>query len=141
MLDDAFRSATVLRPDGIVDAAWTQYTAKMFDGDAATHSDTRLNAGTYGNVWDFGAGARVTLTGAELLVRQDGYGTSRIADMRLEGSNDFQTWTRLTPAVPAKTLAWQRWAVPGDSTGYRYIRLVNGQILNVAELRLFGTAG
>ncbi|GAA5200555.1 alginate lyase family protein [Microbacterium jejuense] len=138
LLDDAFRSAKVLRPDGAVDTAWTQNAAKMFDGDAATHSDTRLNAGTYGNMWDFGAGAQVTLTGAELLVRQDGYGTSRIADMRLEGSNDLQGWTRLTPAVPGKTLEWQRWGVQAG-TGYRYIRIANGQILGVAELRLFGS--
>jgi hypothetical protein len=138
LLDDAFRSAKLLRPDGVVDAAWAQNAARMFDGDAATHSDTRLNAGTYGNVWDFGAGAQVTLTGAELLVRQDGYGTSRIADMRLEGSNDLQSWTRLTPAVPAKTLEWQRWGVQAG-TGYRYIRIANGQILGVAELRVFGS--
>ena len=138
LIDDAFRGATVLRPDGVVDAAWTQYTAKMFDGDATTHSDTRLNAGTYGNVWDFGTDSRVTLAGAELLVRQDGYGTSRIADMRLEGSNDLKTWTRLTPGVPAKTLEWQRWPVQGQAE-YRYIRIANGQILGVAELRLFGS--
>jgi hypothetical protein len=138
LIDDAVRGAAVLRPDGGVDDAWTQYTARMLDGDAATHSDTRLNSGIYGNVWDFGAGTEVSLTGAELLVRQDGYGTSRIADMRLEGSNDMQTWTRLTPAVPAKTLEWQRWTVTaGDA--YRYIRLVNGQILNVAELHLYGS--
>ncbi|MFK4834550.1 alginate lyase family protein [Microbacterium sp. ZW T2_14] len=139
LVDDAFRAATVRRPDGVVDAAWTQYAARMFDGDATTHSDTRLNAGTYGNIWDFGAGTRVTLTGAELLVRQDGYGTSRIADMRLEGSNDLVSWMRLTPAAPAKTLDWQRWAVAGD-TAYRYIRIANGQILGVAELHLFGSA-
>ncbi|GAA5205062.1 alginate lyase family protein [Microbacterium kyungheense] len=138
LVDDAFRGARMLRPDGVVDTAWTNYTVKMFDGDPASHSDTRLNSGLYGNVWDFGEGATVSLTGAELLVRQDGYGTSRIADMRLEGSNDFQTWTRLTPAAPAKTLDWQRWTI-ADHTAYRYIRLVNGQILNVAELRLFGT--
>jgi len=140
LLDEAFRSATVLRPDGAEDSAWTQNAARMFDGDAATHSDTRLNADTYGNMWDFGADAPVTLTGAELLVRQDGYGTSRIADMRLEGSNDLQNWTRLTPAVPAKTLEWQRWTVQSESA-YRYIRIANGQILGIAELRLFGTAG
>ena len=138
LVDDAFRAARVLRPDGVVDTAWTQYTAKMFDGDAATHSDTRLNSGTYGNVWDLGADKRVRVTGAEILVRQDGYGTSRIADMRLEGSNDLQSWTRLTPAAPAKTLEWQRWAVQG-ATGYRYVRIVNGQILGVAELHLFGS--
>ncbi|WP_109209786.1 MULTISPECIES: alginate lyase family protein [Microbacterium] len=139
LIDGAFRAARVLRPDGGADTAWTQHAARMLDGDAATHSDTRLNAGTYGNVWDFGED-RVTLTGAELLVRQDGYGTSRIADMRLEGSNDLQTWARLTPAVPAKTLEWQRWPVQGDAA-YRYIRIANGQILGVAELRLFGSVG
>lgn len=136
-IDSAFREATVLRPDGVVDAAWTQYTAKMLDGDPATHSDTRLNSGLYGNVWDFGPGTTVSLSGAELLVRQDGYGTSRIADMRLEGSNDLKTWTRLTPRAPAKTLDWQQWGVGGDAS-FRYIRLVNGQILNVAELIVFG---
>lgn len=136
-IDSAFRDATVLRPDGVVDAAWTQYTAKMFDGDPATHSDTRLNAGTYGNVWDFGPDTTVSLSGAHLLVRQGGYGTSRIADMRLEGSDDLQSWTRLTPAAPAKTLDWQQWTVT-DDTAFRYIRLVNGQILNVAELIVFG---
>ncbi|WP_203581859.1 alginate lyase family protein [Microbacterium hibisci] len=139
LLDAAFRDARVLRPDGVADAAWTQHAARMLDGDAATHSDTRLNGGIYGHVWDFGED-RVTLTGTELLVRQDGYGTSRIADMRLEGSDDLQTWTRLTPVAPAKTLEWQRWAVQGDA-GYRYIRIANGQILGVAELRLFGDVG
>lgn len=136
-VDAAFREATVLRPDGVADAAWTQYTSRMLDGDPATHSDTRLNSGLYGNMWDFGPDRTVSLSGAELLVRQDGYGTSRIADMRLEGSNDLQTWARLTPAAPAKTLDWQQWTVSGD-TSYRYIRLVNGQILNVAELIVFG---
>ncbi|MFK4762626.1 carbohydrate-binding protein [Microbacterium sp. ZW T5_45] len=138
-IDGAFRDAVVLRPDGVVDAAWTQYTARMLDGDPATHSDTRLNSGTYGNVWDFGPDTTVSLTGAEVLVRQDGYGTSRIADMRLEGSNDLQTWTRLSPQAPAKTLEWQRWAVSDDAS-FRYVRIVNGQILNVAELIVFGTA-
>jgi hypothetical protein len=109
----------------------------MLDGDPATHSDTRLNAGIYGNVWDFGVAQVVSLTGAELLVRQDGYGTSRIADMRLEGSNDLQTWTRLTPRVPAKTLDWQQWQVDADAP-FRYVRIANGQILGVAELHLFG---
>lgn len=137
LIDAAFHAAQSLRPDLAVDPAWAQYAARMLDGDAATHSDTRLNSGIYGNVWDFGAGTRVSLTGAELLVRQDGYGTSRIADMRLEGSHDGQAWTRLTPRVPVKTLEWQQWAV-ADPTAYRFIRIANGQILNVAELRLFG---
>ena len=137
LVDAAFLDAVPLRPDGQADAAWTQNAAKLFDGDPATHSDTRLNDGVYGNVWDFGEDASMSLTGAEILVRQDGYGTSRIADMRLEGSQDLVTWTRLTPAVPTKTLSWQQWAVD-DDTAYRYVRIANGQILGVAELRLFG---
>lgn len=137
-IDATFRAADVLRPDGVVDAAWTQYTSRMLDRDPATHSDTRLNSGLYGNVWDFGPAVKVSLTGAELLVRQDGYGTSRIADMRLEGSDDMQTWTRLTPRAPEKTLDWQQWNVD-DDTAFRYVRIVNGQILNVAELNLFGS--
>ena len=138
LVDEAFREATTLRPDGTADAAWSLNASRVFDGNPATHSDTRLNAGTYGNVWDFGEDLRASLTGAELLVRQDGYGTSRIADMRLEGSDDLQTWTRLTPRVPDKTLDWQRWAI-ADDTAYRYIRIANGQILGIAELRLFGS--
>lgn len=137
LVDGALRDAVVLRPDGIADAAWTRYAANMLDGNALTHSDTRLNAGTYGHVWDLGADAWVSLTGAELLVRQDGYGTSRIADLRLEGSNDLATWTRLTPAVPQRVLEWQQWAV-ADHAAYRYLRVANGQILGIAELRLFG---
>lgn len=139
-LTDALRGADVLRPDGAVDAAWTAHASRMIDGDAATHSDTRLNAGTYGHVWDFGADAGVSVTRAEILVRQDGYGISRIADLRLEGSEDGETWTRLTPAAPGKTLAWQQWPIAADAAddAYRYVRIVNGQILGVAELRLFG---
>lgn len=139
-LADALRDAAVLRPDGTVDAAWTAHALRMTDGDAATHSDNRLNAGTYGHIWDFGADTEVVVTGAEIRVRQDGYGISRIADLRLEGSDDGQTWTRLTPATPGKTLAWQQWPVANAAadTAYRYVRIANGQILGVAELRLFG---
>ena len=139
-LADALRDAAVLRPDGTVDAAWTAHALRMTDGDAATHSDNRLNAGTYGHIWDFGADTEVVVTGAEIRVRQDGYGISRIADLRLEGSDDGQTWTRLTPATPGKTLAWQQWPVADTAadTEYRYVRIANGQILGVAELRLFG---
>lgn len=139
-LAEALRGADVLRPDGVADPAWTTHALRMTDGDAATHSDNRLNAGTYGHVWDFGADTEVSVTGAEIRVRQDGYGISRIADLRLEGSDDGRSWTRLTPAAPGKTLAWQQWPVGGDTAdeAYRYVRIVNGQILGVAELRLFG---
>lgn len=70
-------------------------------------------------------------------MRQDGYGISRISNLRLEGSADGITWTRLTPAPPRGTLDWQQWIVR-DQGAYRYVRLVNGTIMGVAELRLYG---
>ncbi|CAH0148966.1 hypothetical protein SRABI98_00737 [Microbacterium sp. Bi98] len=137
IVDDIFIAAPVVGPTGQPDAALTSNAAKMFDASAATASDTRAINGVFAMTWDLDD-APMSLTAAEILVRQDGYGTSRISNMRLEGSNDLSTWTRLTPVVPQGTLDWQPWEVT-DDTGYRYIRLVNGQIINIAELRLFGT--
>lgn len=137
LVDDAFRTATVVGPDGQPSAALAANAAQLFDGNAATHSDTRAVNGVFAMTWDFGEGSAVSLTGAEIRVRQDGYGISRISNMRLEGSNDLSTWTRLTPAVPRGTLDWQLWPVSGSGS-YRYVRLVNGAIIGVAELRLHG---
>ena len=138
LVDDAFRTATVVGSDGQASSALAANAAQLFDGNQATHSDTRAIDGVYAMTWDFGQGSAVSLTGAELLVRQDGYGISRISNMRLEGSDDLVTWTRLTPALPRGTLDWQVWPV-SDSGSYRYVRLVNGNIIGVAELRAHGT--
>lgn len=138
-VDDAFRAAPVVGPTGQPDAALASNAAKMFDGSAASASDTRAINGVFAMTWDFGTRG-VSLTGAEVLVRQDGYGISRISNMRLEGSNDLTTWTRLTPTVPRGTLDWQPWQIT-DATAFRYVRLINGQIINIAELRLFGSVG
>jgi hypothetical protein len=138
LVDEAFRSAQVIGPDGAANPTLSAEAQRLFDGDAATHTDTRAIGGTYALTWDFGDGGSVSLSGAEILVRQDGYGISRIANMRLEGSDDGHTWTRLTPAVPRGTHDWQQWSVT-NSTPYRYVRLINGNIINVAELRIYGT--
>lgn len=138
LVDGAFGEARVTSPDLTASPDHEVDAARLFDADASTHTDTRSFDGTIAITWDFGAGASVSLDAAEILVRQDGYGISRIQDLRLEGSDDGQTWSRLTPAEPAGTLEWQQWAVE-DHGEYRYVRLVNGEIMGVAELRLYGS--
>jgi hypothetical protein len=75
---------------------------------------------------------------AELAVRQDSFGLTRIKGMQLMGSNDLATWTPIA-GTPKSTLRWQDLpALEGAGTSFRYLRLTNGTILNVAELRLYG---
>lgn len=137
LLDNAFASADVVGPDGLSNPTLAGQAAQIFDGNPSSHSDVRAIDGVIALTWDFGEGSNATLSGAELLVRQDGYGISRISNMRIEGSDDRENWTRLTPAVPQGTLDWQRWSVTAND-GFRYIRLINGEIMGIAELRLFG---
>jgi hypothetical protein len=62
------------------------------------------------------------------MVRMDG--------LVLEGSNDLSSWTRLTDPT-FKTMSWQN--LPSlDGGGYRYVRVTNGALIDIAELRLFG---
>jgi hypothetical protein len=137
LIDGRFRSATVLRPNLQTSSTHSADAAKLFDNQAATHTDTRLVDGLYAITWDFGASGAVKLNKAEILLRQDGYGTSRVRDLRLEGSNDGQSWKRLTSTTPKGVLPWQPWSV-NDNSQYRYVRLVNGDIMGVAELHLYG---
>ncbi|MEV7663315.1 discoidin domain-containing protein [Paenarthrobacter sp. NPDC089316] len=138
LVDSRFASAAVLRPNLQPSSTHTADAAKLFDNNATTYTDTRQFDGVYGITWDFGPNGSVKLGRAEILLRQDGYGTSRVRDLRLEGSNDGQNWKRLTPAAPKSVLPWQPWTV-NDNSQYRYVRLVNGDIMGVAELRLYGS--
>ncbi len=137
LVDSRFASAAVLGPNLQPSSTHAADAVKLFDNKVSTYTDTRQVDGLYGITWDFGAAGTVKLAKAELLLRQDSYGTSRVRDLRLEGSNDGQNWNRLTAATPKSILPWQQWAVT-DNSQYRYVRLVNGDILGVAELRLFG---
>ncbi|WP_323958848.1 hypothetical protein GC088_09830 [Arthrobacter sp. JZ12] len=137
LVDSAFAEAKVTSPDLVSSSTHATDAAKLFDGNAASFTDTRLHSGAHALTWDFGHGGSVQLDAAEILVRQDGFGISRIKDLRLEGSNDGRTWSRLTPAPPKGTLAWQQWVIR-DTAQYRYVRLINGDIMGVAELRLYG---
>ncbi|GAA1689143.1 hypothetical protein GCM10009830_40910 [Glycomyces endophyticus] len=126
----------VVTAAGEPDAAKAAHAAAMLDGNAATFSDVPAVDGEFHLIWDFGDGARLDLDRADLLARQDNNGMIRMAGLVLEGSNDLEDWTTLTgPAV--KTLSWQGLDADGGD-GYRYLRIANGALIDIAELRLFG---
>ena len=113
--------------------------AYLFDSNAGTFTDMRVNGSGYG-AWlefDFKAGGTATLSRAEVLARQDQ--TGRIGGVVLQGSNDNTNWTTLSNAA-GNTGDWQTLTV-GSSTPYRYIRVYNGNqwFGNMSELRLYGT--
>ena len=125
---------------GELEASKETHVAKMFDDNATTFSDVGAVNGQFYINLDFGDGGSVALSRAEVLVRQDNWGTSRAPRLHLEGSNDLSTWTTITNNA-VSTLDWQTLALrPGATpTAYRYIKIANGDYVNIAELRLFGT--
>jgi hypothetical protein len=114
----------------------------LFDANVATGSDFRNGSGGSGTgswvVFDFKDGNQVSLTGTEILARQDQYFT-RINGAVFQGSNDNATWTTLTPAAKS-TADWQALPVTG-LVPYRYIRVYNPNAWfgNMNEVRLHGT--
>jgi hypothetical protein len=137
-LIDQQLSATQVRNDaGQVVTSITTDAARLFDKNASTYSDTRVVNGRASLVWDLGVGRSAQITGADVLVRQDQYGTSRLSTLRFEGSNDGNSWVPMTKTVTA-TQDWQR--IDGLNAGsFRYLRLTNGNIINLAEVRVSGT--
>ena len=129
---------TPVSPTGAIESSKAPYIAKMFDNDASTFSDIGPVGGQFYAILDFGANQSITLGHAELLVRQDNFGTSRSGSLHLEGSNDLTNWTQLTGNAQP-TLAWQTWSLlPGVTpTAYRYLKIANNDWINIAELRLF----
>ncbi|MFF9563890.1 discoidin domain-containing protein [Leifsonia sp. NPDC014704] len=133
-------TTTTVGPDGEVEASKVPFVAKMFDNNATTFSDVGPVNGQYYITLDFGEGGSLALDHADLLVRQDNNGTSRAPNLHIEGSNDQSTWAVVTNNAKS-TLDWQAWGLrPGTTpTAYRYLRIVNTNWINIAELRLFGT--
>ena len=115
-------------------------TNYLFDGNISTGSDYRLGtSGTGGYItFDFKSGNQATLTGVELLARQDQYYT-RAKYTVIQGSNDNTNWTTLTTGAAA-TLEWQTLPVT-SRVPYRYIRIWNATAWygNLNEVRFHGT--
>ncbi|MGW0609239.1 discoidin domain-containing protein [Streptomyces sp. NPDC002788] len=122
--------------NGDADSNKSRHGLRMTDDDLGTASDVRAVDGEYYLIWDFSDGVSVSLDRAELRPRQDGYGLSRMWTQTLEGSNDLVNWTRLTK--PSETTHdWQNRSSLDDGS-YRYLRIRNGTIISVAELRVYG---
>jgi hypothetical protein len=113
----------------------------LFDANLTTGSDFRNGSGGSGTaswvVFDFKAGNQVSLTGTEVIGRQDQYFT-RVNGLVFQGSNDNTNWTTLTPAAKS-TADWQ--TLPVNSlVPYRYIRVYNPNAWfgSINEVRLHG---
>ncbi len=128
--------AQVVKVDGTADSAKAAQAALMLDGNATTSSDVPAVDGEFYLIWDFGEGAQVTADRFDFLARQDNNGLVRMDDLVLEGSNDLSSWTTLTDPT-FKTLSWQN-LPSNDDGGFRYLRVANGALIDIAELRLFG---
>lgn len=138
LVDSRLKAATVSAAPGTANFPTPQAeSAKLFDANSATYTDTRTANGRAALVWDLGEGASLSISGVDVLVRQDQFGTSRLSTLRFEGSADGTTWTPLTSAVLASS-TWQRLSST-SSDAFRYIRVTNGNIINLAETRVFGT--
>lgn len=137
LLDPVLKTTKVIGADGRADSNLTAHAGRLLDGNITTFTDVPVTAGRASLEWDFGEGGAASISGADILVRQDQYGLSRLNVLRFEGSNDRSTWTALTNPVVANS-DWQH--LDGvNTTAFRYIRLTNGNIINLAEARVFGT--
>ncbi|SFU90721.1 discoidin domain-containing protein [Pseudoduganella namucuonensis] len=114
----------------------------LFDGALGSVSDFRTGSNNAGNgayiTFDFKEDGSATLSGVDLLGRQDQYYT-RIAGAVVQGSNDNASWTTISGAA-VSSAEWQQLAI--NPQPYRYIRIYNGATWfgNIAELRLRGVA-
>lgn len=137
-IEDVTGKSTAILLNGTPNATAQTHINRLFDRNLSTFSDTASVDGHY-LVFDFGSGHAVALDRAELIVRQDAFGTGRSTNLRVEVSNDRTTWTRLTDNAKG-TLSWQTLAKVSGAPegGFRYVRLANSDWINVAELRFFG---
>ncbi|RCW51945.1 OmpL47-type beta-barrel domain-containing protein [Paenibacillus prosopidis] len=111
----------------------------LFDSNAGTITDFRVNGSGYGGylTFDFKEGNLVTLSKAEVLARQDSNYT-RISGVVVQGSSDNTNWTTISTAA-GKSMDWQTLSISG-TVPYRYIRIYNANqwFGNMSELRLYG---
>lgn len=124
------------RPSATVTA---QQVANLFDNDAGTVSDFRLGGNGAGGyiTFDFKFGGSVSLTGVDILARQDQY-YSRINGTRIQASSDNINWVTISSSA-ISTADWQSLSI-SDQQRYRYIRVFNSNSWfgNMAEIRFHG---
>ncbi|KUO21349.1 discoidin domain-containing protein [Streptomyces dysideae] len=135
-LVDLATAAQVVDADGNADSGKAGHAERMLDGNVSSSSDVAEADGEYDLVWDFGEGGTIELDRADFLARQDNNGLTRMVDQVLEGSNDLRNWTRLTDPTVAEH-DWQN-LDSLDESGFRYLRISNGNRISIAELRVFG---
>ncbi|MBA2945475.1 discoidin domain-containing protein [Streptomyces himalayensis] len=135
-LVDLAKAAHVVDADGNADSGKSGHADRMLDANVGTFSDVAAVDGESDLIWDFGEGGTIELDRADFLVRQDNNGLTGMVDQVLEGSDDLKNWTRLTDPTVAE-LDWQN-LDSLDESGFRYLRISNGNRINIAELRVFG---
>lgn len=142
LVTNDLKSSTMFNGAWQTDRLATDANVVLFDNSIAGGSKTNMPPanGVAAIIWDLGESKRLTLTGADVLIQQDNWGLTHIGTLRLEGSNDKENWTPLTPNV-ARDLDWQRSESLDKTTGYRYLRLFNQYQISLMELRVFGTVG
>lgn len=128
--------AQVIKADGSPDESKATEAATMFDAKASTFSNIATVGGQADLIWDFGEGTQISVDRLDYLARQHDEGMRQMDHLVFEGSNDLSSWTTLTEPT-FKTLSWQNLESSGDEA-YRYLRVRNGMLIHIAELRLFG---
>jgi hypothetical protein len=128
--------AEVIKADGSPDPDKATQAATMLDSKASTSSSIATVDGQADLIWDFGGGKQITVDRLDYLARQHDEGMRQMDGLVFEGSNDLSSWTTLTDPT-FKTLSWQNLESSEDE-GFRYLRVKNGMLIHIAELRLFG---
>lgn len=116
-----------------------QQVANLFDNDAGSISDFRLGGNGAGGYieFDFKYGGSVSLSGVDILARQDGY-YSRINGAQIQVSNDNVNWVTISSSA-ISSADWQSLSISNQQR-FRYVRIYNGNSWfgNMAEVRFHG---
>ena len=143
---NALEPLSPLLPDGTLDYSrcatspeLKQLLIRLTDGNSDTFAEY-LAVKDRAFSFDFGPDFKVTADAFDLLGRLNF--EVRAEGAALFGSNDGNTWTRLTPnAMPnSKEMARMDVAPELRNSGFRYLRLqkTTGGIFEVSELRIHG---
>lgn len=130
------KSAKITLNNGNTGETAKNIVSVWFDNKSNTY--TEWQGSNQWAMFDFGPGTTFRLDRAKILARPQ-WG-SRLAGVRVEGSNDGKAWTPLTEAA-ADTDVWQKFFSKDSAAEFRYIRVYRpgSWYANLAELKLYGT--